>query len=79
MQVPLTIHSARGGHLFTVQVAATEAQQEHGLMFYRSLGADQGMIFFPAGVTLFTPGDQTLTVSDLAGGFSASLTVTVQG
>jgi hypothetical protein len=31
--------------LFTVQVAATPQQQEHGLMFYRSLGADQGMIF----------------------------------
>jgi len=43
--VPLTIHSATGRHLFTVQVAATEEQQEHGLMFYRSLGADQGMSF----------------------------------
>jgi uncharacterized membrane protein (UPF0127 family) len=31
--------------LFTVQVAATPEQQEHGLMFYRSLGADEGMIF----------------------------------
>jgi hypothetical protein len=44
-QVPLTIHSATGDHLFTVQIAATVDQQEHGLMFYRSLGADQGMIF----------------------------------
>jgi uncharacterized membrane protein (UPF0127 family) len=43
--VPLTIHSATGTHLFTVQIAATFEQQEHGLMFYRSLGADQGMIF----------------------------------
>ena len=43
--MPLTIHSATGAHLFTVQVAATPEQQEHGLMFYRSLGADQGMIF----------------------------------
>ncbi|MGE5563579.1 MAG: DUF192 domain-containing protein [Bacillota bacterium] len=41
----LTIRSATGAHLFTVQVAATPEQQEHGLMFYRSLGADQGMIF----------------------------------
>lgn len=31
--------------MFTVQIAATAEQQEHGLMFYRSLGADQGMIF----------------------------------
>jgi uncharacterized membrane protein (UPF0127 family) len=43
--VPLTIHSATGDHLFTVQVAATPEQQEQGLMFYRSLGADEGMIF----------------------------------
>jgi uncharacterized membrane protein (UPF0127 family) len=43
--VPLTIHSATGVHRFTVQVAATEEQQERGLMFYRSLGPDQGMIF----------------------------------
>jgi uncharacterized membrane protein (UPF0127 family) len=44
-QVPLTIHSSTGVHRFTVQVAATEEQQERGLMFYRSLGPDQGMIF----------------------------------
>ncbi len=43
--MPLTIRTAAGEHLFTVQVAATPEQQEHGLMFYRSLGADQGMIF----------------------------------
>ncbi|HEX5259636.1 MAG TPA: DUF192 domain-containing protein [Sphingomicrobium sp.] len=43
--MPLTIHSATGPHLFTVQIAATFEQQEHGLMFTRSLGADQGMIF----------------------------------
>jgi uncharacterized protein len=43
--VPLTIHSATGTHAFKVQVAATPEQQEHGLMFYRSLGPDQGMIF----------------------------------
>lgn len=43
--MPLTIRSATGEHLFTVAVAATPEQQEHGLMFYRSLGADQGMIF----------------------------------
>ena len=44
--MPLTIHSATGIHRFTVQVAATPEQQEHGLMFYRSLPGDQGM-FFP--------------------------------
>jgi uncharacterized protein len=43
--VPLTIHSTNGTHAFTVQVAATPEQQEHGLMFYRSLQPNEGMIF----------------------------------
>jgi hypothetical protein len=43
--VPLTIRSASGEHHFTVQIAATPEQQEHGLMFVRSLGGDEGMIF----------------------------------
>jgi len=43
--VPLTIRSATGEHRFTVQVAATPEQQEHGLMFYRSLKGNEGMIF----------------------------------
>jgi uncharacterized protein len=43
--VPLTIHSSTGAHLFTVQVAATPEEQEQGLMFYRSLAPDEGMIF----------------------------------
>jgi uncharacterized membrane protein (UPF0127 family) len=43
--VALTIHSTTGDHLFTVQVAATPEEQQQGLMFFRSLGADQGMIF----------------------------------
>jgi uncharacterized membrane protein (UPF0127 family) len=43
--VPLTIRSATGLHHFTVQIAATEEQQERGLMFYRSLPGNVGMIF----------------------------------
>jgi uncharacterized protein len=43
--VPLTIHSANGDHRFTVEVAQTPQQQETGLMFRRSVGANQGMIF----------------------------------
>lgn len=43
--MPLTITSRNGVHHFTVQVAATPEEQEQGLMFYRSLGPDQGMIF----------------------------------
>ena len=44
-QVPLTIRSATGEHRFTVEVAATPAQQERGLMFRKSLAGDRGMIF----------------------------------
>jgi uncharacterized membrane protein (UPF0127 family) len=44
-QVPLTVRSANGEHRFTVAVAATPEQQEKGLMFRRSLGPDEGMIF----------------------------------
>jgi hypothetical protein len=38
---------------------------------------DQGSHPFSGGFTLMTPGDQTLTVTDAAGGFSASVPVTV--
>jgi uncharacterized protein len=44
-EVPLTIRSKNGVHRFTVEVAATPEQQERGLMFRRSIGADRGMIF----------------------------------
>jgi uncharacterized membrane protein (UPF0127 family) len=44
-QLPLTIHSAGGERRFIVEVARTPEQQERGLMFRRSLGADRGMIF----------------------------------
>jgi uncharacterized membrane protein (UPF0127 family) len=43
--MPLTIHSAIGVHHFTVEVARTPAEQQAGLMFRKSLGGDQGMIF----------------------------------
>jgi uncharacterized membrane protein (UPF0127 family) len=42
---PLTIDSASGPHRFTVEVAATPAQMEQGLMFRRHLAPDAGMIF----------------------------------
>lgn len=45
MQVPLTIRSASGVHRFTVEIAATPAQQEAGLMYRRALAPDHGMIF----------------------------------
>src|SRR6478672_5367676 len=44
-EVPLTIRSKNGVHRFTVEVAATAAEQERGLMYRRSVAADRGMIF----------------------------------
>jgi uncharacterized membrane protein (UPF0127 family) len=44
-QVPLTIRSASGEHRFIVEIAASPAEQEQGLMFRRSLAPDRGMIF----------------------------------
>lgn len=47
-QVPLTIRSNGRTHRFTVEVAATAAEQQQGLMHRQSLAPDRGMIFpFP--------------------------------
>ncbi|WP_156353055.1 MULTISPECIES: DUF192 domain-containing protein [unclassified Sphingomonas] len=44
----LTITTADGSaHRFTVEVAATEPQQQQGLMYRPPLGADAGMLFAP--------------------------------
>lgn len=43
--VMLTIESGGRRHVFTVEVARTDAQQEHGLMERRALAADAGMLF----------------------------------
>jgi len=43
--VALTIDSNGRRHGFTVEVARTAAQQEHGLMQRRALAADAGMLF----------------------------------
>ncbi|MCW1383851.1 DUF192 domain-containing protein [Novosphingobium sp. KCTC 2891] len=43
--VPLTVTTAAGPHRFAVEVAATMAEQEKGLMFRTAMGADEGMIF----------------------------------
>lgn len=43
--VPLTVRSGGKVHTFRVEVAATDAQQEKGLMFRTQMGADEGMIF----------------------------------
>ena len=43
--IPLTVESASGTHEFRVEVAETARQQAQGLMFRRSMGPDEGMIF----------------------------------
>jgi uncharacterized membrane protein (UPF0127 family) len=44
--IPLTVTSSGGKrHVFRVEVAASEAEQEKGLMFRRAMGPDEGMIF----------------------------------
>jgi uncharacterized membrane protein (UPF0127 family) len=45
--VPVTIASATGKHVFTVEVAATTARQAQGLMFRTDLKPDGGMLFAP--------------------------------
>jgi uncharacterized membrane protein (UPF0127 family) len=42
---PLTIVTATREIKFDVELALTEAQREHGLMFRKSLGAYEGMLF----------------------------------
>lgn len=44
-QTPLTVWSSSGKHRFTVELARSPSEQEHGLMFRQSLGADCGMLF----------------------------------
>lgn len=41
----LTIATAAGPKLFHVEIAATEAQREQGLMFRPAMAADAGMVF----------------------------------
>ena len=43
--VPLTVTSSSGTHRFRVEVAATPAQQQKGLMFRTAMGPNEGMIF----------------------------------
>jgi uncharacterized protein len=46
--IPLRIESRSGSHDFRVEVARTPNQQDTGMMFRRSVGADEGMLFpFP--------------------------------
>jgi uncharacterized membrane protein (UPF0127 family) len=43
--VPLSIRTATGAHNYSVEVAATPAEQAKGMMFRRSMPRGRGMIF----------------------------------
>lgn len=43
--IPLTVHSGKRAHPFSVEVARTDAEQSRGLMFRTAMGADEGMLF----------------------------------
>jgi len=44
-EVPLVIRSGGKAHRFTVEVAASPAEQQTGMMFRTSLAPDRGMLF----------------------------------
>lgn len=43
--IPLTVTSGDKTHAFKVEVAESRMEQAQGLMFRRSMGADEGMLF----------------------------------
>ena len=45
--VPVTVTSASGRHVFRVELAATPAAQQQGLMYRTDLKPDGGMLFRP--------------------------------
>jgi uncharacterized membrane protein (UPF0127 family) len=45
--IPVTIASAKGAHVFKVEVARSPEDQEKGLMFRTDIPKDGGMIFTP--------------------------------
>lgn len=44
-RMQMTIGSRTGTHLFTVEVASSPAQQQHGMMFRTAIGPNEGMLF----------------------------------
>ena len=68
------------GYTGTVTFSSTDTDPNVVLPTdYAFTTADQGMHTFSGGFTLLTPGDEMLTATDSASGFSASTVVTVQG
>jgi hypothetical protein len=72
----------RAAYGYTGTVAFSTSDPDPGVVLpadYTFTPDDQGTHTFSSGFTLVTPGDQTITATDAAGGFSASAVVTVQG
>lgn len=46
-RIDVTITGGGQRHVFSVEVARTEAEQKTGLMFRTDIGPDQGMLFYP--------------------------------
>jgi hypothetical protein len=65
---------------YTGTVTWTSSDPDSGTLLpadYTFQASDHGAVTFPAGVTLVTLGDQTLTVTDTVSGMTGSATVTV--
>jgi hypothetical protein len=65
---------------YTGTVTFTSSDQDPGVVLppdYTFQASDGGMVTFAGGVTLFTPGQQTLTVTDQATGITGSAVVTL--
>jgi uncharacterized protein len=41
----LTLHTAGGDHRIDIEVAESDREQQHGLMFRQSIGDNEGMLF----------------------------------
>jgi hypothetical protein len=67
---------------YTGTVTFSTSDRDSGVVLpadYTFSASDQGTHTFSGGFTLITPGDQTITATDTAVGFSATAVVTVQG
>jgi hypothetical protein len=67
---------------YTGTVHFTTSDMDPGVVLpadYTFQPTDAGMVTFGSGVTLITPGDQSLTVTDTVSGITGSTTVTVTG
>jgi hypothetical protein len=65
---------------YTGTVTFSSSDTDPGVLLppdYSFTSADAGVVTFPGGVTLITPGDQSLTVTDTSSGITGSASVTI--